>query len=43
MNFNDQLLYEGEFKNGKRHGSGFEGGNDGIQIGVNYQNGVKIN
>ena len=29
--------------NNKKHGQGFEYVGDGILIGVNYQNGVKIN
>ena len=37
------FTYGGNFVNNKKHGQGFEYVGDGILIGVNYQNGVKIN
>ena len=38
-----RIIYDGDWKDGQKHGQGFEGGGDGIQIRVNYENGVKIN
>lgn len=41
MRYANGGVYDGDSKDGKKHGHWFESVGDGILIGVNYDNGVK--